>query len=370
MTDFNEKVSVDIVNEVKNSFINAEILEITFVNVFDSCLEGNKIKAPHWPASKYGLDLSDKPVVYPINKAGTYKAKIKVKVTSENVSGSGKLIGVIKGFKFEGDIPLSSGEHNVDVGLTNTPTCISWIYGNVLWGVEGGGHSVNAGKTNIEMFFVFGNPSDYDFFAKEGVWAEALRFQFKKSRIKGLDNEVSAQKEIASFCFELDNHKYDIERGAPSFGGASGAFKLKKYMSPSSGNVNCYDQTYAVIVFCGAIGISVDALYMNPFGFLNTTNLVGWGRCNNPFPKKSPKSKYLVVNDNDKDRSPFGNHMFCECKKQIYDACAGPVVGEHDRKSYVKANIDDKTELNKLYGGFPGSVANISLLSNEVASVE
>ena len=70
--------------------------------------------------------------------------------------------------------------------------------------------------------------------------------------------------EVTRACFTLPNHKYDVARGAAHFGGATTRFKLKAYMDPSSGEVNCYDQAYAVIVFSGALGIFVDGLFLQP----------------------------------------------------------------------------------------------------------
>lgn len=173
---------------------------------------------------------------------------------------------------------------------------------------------------------------------------------------------------VTKGCFELKENKYEILSGAAMFGGASPTFKLTKYMKPaprqSAGNdfVNCYDQTYAVIVFSGAIGLTMKGLFLQPFGYLKLTELVGRGRCNNPFPtdklenhlidmlengvseSNSPILEYfLVVDAQDHYRSAFGNHMFCEYKAKIYDACAGPAIGNEDSLGYLLENIDINT---------------------------
>ncbi|VAW70021.1 hypothetical protein MNBD_GAMMA10-1410, partial [hydrothermal vent metagenome] len=61
------------------------------------------------------------------------------------------------------------------------------------------------------------------------------------------------------------------------------------------------------------------------------------------------------------DRKGFDNHSYCEYKNRIYDACAGPSVGNEDRKGYVNKNVDSATSLNarKSGSGYPGQISNI-----------
>lgn len=161
-----------------------------------------------------------------------------------------------------------------------------------------------------------------------------------------------------------------MSRGAPAYGGASGIFHLKRYIDNSLGFVNCYDQTYAVIALSAALGIGVDGLFLEPFGYIRTVNLVGWGRCNNPFPGRLPTSKYLVVDPRDPDRSGFGNHMFCEFSAKIYDACAGPVKGNVDRAGYVSATIDTVTPPGAGPSGTAAGMVGIARLGAAVVGVQ
>lgn len=339
MTQVGEGVSVKGPDDPEKSII-AEVLELEFVDSFNASLAQTQIKPPHWPASKSASNESSKAVVFKFNNRGTQKARVKIKITSKGYSGNGKLTGILQRFEFEGNVPLVSGDHVVEVTLKDPPTNLTWAKGDIFWGVDATDRSVSAGKTHVEIFFVFADPARQLCFARTGVWIEALRFLFKSGSVSGIQAMPPAVEKITQCCFGLSNHKYDITQGAPAYGGASGVFHLKNYINNSLGFVNCYDQTYAVIVLSAALGIGVDGLYLQPFGYIRTVNLVGWGRCNNPFPSGSPAARYLVVDPRDLTRSSFGNHMFCEFSTKIYDACAGPVKGTVDRAGYVLATID------------------------------
>lgn len=379
MTEIAEGISVSVVKEDPEKYLKVKILEVDFIESFKTSNAKKKVVAPHWPSGKYRFNYSEKPAVFAIEKAT--KAEITVEVDSKGVSGKGILSGSIKGYEFGGDIDLSAGKKSVSVTLKEPPENLQWIKGSVLWSVEGGGMVAPAGATFVELFFVFSDPGKLPFFS-DGVWADALRYLFEKSAVKHEENKFNAIIKVTRLCFNISYHRYEIKRGAPKFGGFSGKFKLTKYIKPKDYPVNCYDQTYAVVVFSGALGLPVDGLYMDPYGFLGTTQLVGWGTCNNPFPSGKYESEmkrlkssvvglakialsrpkpedYLLVTDNDPDRAAFGNHMFCEYKNKIFDACAGPYIGNGDRKQYVSDNIDSKTSLNALYGGFPGGAYNI-----------
>jgi len=231
------------------------------------------------------------------------------------------------------------------------------------------------------------------FFSDAGVWAEALRFLFKYGYARGVKKEKDGVEKVTRRCFNIKNHRYDIVKGAPYFGGLTEEtkFKLNDYISSEDSFVNCHDQAYAVVVFSGALGLEVDGLYMQPFGFLNYTQLVGRGPCNNPFPGDKRKTEkwnlklteegrermklkplkledYLVIDVSERgdegpdlDRSDFSNHSYCEYKNRIYDACAGPSVGSQDKKGYVNENVDSATSLNakRSVWGFPGKISDI-----------
>ena len=358
MTQIGESVNVSTIPEDPEKSITAEVLELEFVDSFKACLAQTVINPPHWPATRSPSNQSSKAVVFRFNHRGTQKAKLKLKITSRGYSGNGKLTGVLQRFEFEGSVPLSSGEHVVEVTLKEPPDSLLWCKGEIFWGIDATDRSIMAGRTHVEIFFVFADPSLQPCFASDGVWIEALRFLFDNSSVSGVQTMPSAVEKVTQCCFGLPNHKYEVIQGAPSYGGASGTFHLKNYIDHSLGFVNCYDQTYAVIVLSAALGIGVDGLYLNPFGYIRTVNLVGWGPCNNPFPSGRPIADHLVVAPLDPARSGFGNHMFCEYSAKIYDACTGPVKGTVDRAGYVANTID--TSVPGAVSGTAGDIIGIA----------
>ena len=373
MTQIGESVNVSTIPEDPEKSIIAEVLELEFVDSFKACLAQAVINPPHWPATRNPANYSSKAVVFRFNHRGTQKAKLRIKITSKGYSGNGKLTGVLQRFEFEGSVPLSSGEHVVEVTLKDPPENLLWTKGEIFWGIDATDRSIMAGRTHVEIFFVFADPSLQPCFASDGVWIEALRFLFDNSSVSGVQTKPSAVEKVTQCCFGLPNHKYEIEkRGKANYGGATGTFQLKSYIDHSPGFVNCYDQTYAVIVMSAALGIGVDGLYMRPFGYIKEVHLIGWGRCNNPFPKKLPYEDYLIVDPRDPLRGAFGNHMFCEYNIKIYDACAGPVKGTVDRAGYISATIDTVMPpgWSSVYPGSLSDIINIAPAGASVRDVE
>ena len=106
-------------------------------------------------------------------------------------------------------------------------------------------------------------------------------------------------------------------------------------------------------------------LRMVPFGFINTTYLIGITQpCNNPFfnSVSPPLPPLLPVNDS--RRTAFGNHVFNGSlttynvyADHIYDACGGPVANGLAPQAYVNQTVDSATSLN--HPPLPGTVAYI-----------
>ena len=105
-----------------------------------------------------------------------------------------------------------------------------------------------------------------------------------------------------------------------------------------SGNVvNCYDQAAALTCLGRLLGTNSEYCFLQPFGYLNPINLVGFGICNNPFFAADP-SKQLV--DKDAPRSSFRNHAFVRLNGKIYDSCGGPEMGTNSLSNYLTLVID------------------------------
>ena len=86
---------------------------------------------------------------------------------------------------------------------------------------------------------------------------------------------------------------------------------------------------------------------MNPFGYIQKTDLVGWGDCNNPFPNNISELCLSTngITDNvissTPARKPFSNHAFvADGGGSILDSCAGPHLGNESYLDYCTTSID------------------------------
>lgn len=392
--EMGESATVAAVKDDPNVYLKAKVVEVRFNDVYKACRSQAVITAPHWPAANDGYMQSKKAAVYQIKKDKTHTATVKLSVDSKGITSKGKLIGKLGKLLFEGDAPVSPGTHEVTVTLKEAPPALHRAKGKMTWELHADPHAALAGNTQVELFCVFDDPAKPKFFKSKGVWIEALRFIFKEAKLEGTTDIKEGLAKVTKACFGLKANRYEIEFGGSKFGGALKTFQLKNYMKPAPRQdkledefVNCYDQAYAVIVFSGALGIHMDGLFLEPFGFLKLTQLVGRGACNNPFPKtkheaevnkhreqklimgilgkpykaKEPELEdFLVVDPKDPDRNGFGNHMFCEYRaggSSIYDACAGPALGTNDRVGYMVNSIDTTTPEN--IPGFPKTHTDI-----------
>ena len=292
--EMGEGASVAAVKVDPDKYLKARVTKVRFKGVYRACREKKEIDPNgwHWPAGKSdGYKKSKKAVVYQVKKDKTATATVMLKIDSKGISGKGKFTGSLGKLVFEGETPLASGEHEVTVTLKDVPESLHWARGTMTWEINAGEHAALAGVTQVELFFVFDDPASKKFFDADGVWIEALRFIFKKAKLDGAKKIDEGLGKVAQGCFGLKTNRYEIMYGKSNFGGALKTFKLTNYMKPAPRQdnaeddfVNCYDQAYAVIVFSGALGIHMDALFLEPFGFLKKTQLVGRGTCNNPFP--------------------------------------------------------------------------------------
>jgi hypothetical protein len=81
------------------------------------------------------------------------------------------------------------------------------------------------------------------------------------------------------------------------------------------------------------LGISAQFAFANPFGYINTTILVGNIETNNPFGTPllfdtSSTSMYPLIEDSSGNtRNWFSNHAYTVLDDNVYDACAGAITG-------------------------------------------
>lgn len=324
-----------------NPQIQAKILEVSWKSGINVTNDGRPVAAPHWmdgvnvneadaPPQQKWKTGSLKPGVYLVKGKGADTIELKVEVTSTgDVGDTGIIRGLLGELLFEGNCPTKSGVHTVTVKITNLPITPQHYEGSSVWimKVPKLGTSIRIGMgIRLEMFVIFNNPAK---FYGPGVWAEALRFLFKRVKLAGSEDNAEVFKKVTAYCHTGHGMRYDTVNGAPSFGVKynGGVFKLLSYMNKSKTVVNCFDQAAAVQSLVGAVGCNVQWVFMYPFGFINTTNLVGVGQCNNPFYETNGTLPVIADRFSSK-RTSFDNHAFIAADEdRILDACAGPHTG-------------------------------------------
>lgn len=126
-------------------------------------------------------------------------------------------------------------------------------------------------------------------------------------------------------------------------GSSASSFNLTGYMSQTGNIVNCYNQAATGMALGSLQGIGVNYRFMDPFGYINTTNVVGVWNCNNPFYPllSAPYNIKIVGNDNTVPcRTGLRNHAFASYDSMVYVACAEPVTGSRTEAAYVASTID------------------------------
>lgn len=173
-------------------------------------------------------------------------------------------------------------------------------------------------------------------------WIKALEFAIKTAGANE-KNDTTALAAITSYLHVGHGLMYDINGGAPACASSNlgGTMDLTGFIDKSSGEtINCYDQASGVFSLGRLLGVDVEYRYMDPFGYINTVDLVGEGSCNNPFYPLTTGGKIAGTDDVYPDRSGFGNHAFAKYGGKIYDACVGPYTGIRTEAQYVSDNID------------------------------
>ncbi|HYK87801.1 MAG TPA: hypothetical protein VE398_03475 [Acidobacteriota bacterium] len=331
------------------------MIEVTWGSGIKVSYSKATVPAPHW---RQGLAVADgagsnRPGVYVLKGKGSDALTVKLRITeNKNVSGSATLKGNLGGLQMEGTSPTAVGEHTVGVKITNLPDSIQRYRGDATWrlDVPDLGSSISLDNpTRLELYVVLDTPASvYD---PPGVWTEVLRFLCDKVGVIGMKMPKDVAAQISKHCHSSHGLKYDTFSGAPAYGcgGGGGVFQLNSYIVAAKTVVNCYDQAGAIQSLCGAVGVKLTWYYLDPYGFIKTTNLVGIGACNNPFFSSNGSSAVMPVDD--PKRTAFGNHAFGGLAGKVLDACAGPHTGGEDKAQYCAAAIDSATTLYGLYGG-------------------
>lgn len=210
-------------------------------------------------------------------------------------------------------------------------------------------------------------------------WFGALEFVIgpakngKTCGTDGIADAHEAMRKITEHLFYRHGGLYDTSGGYCHFWEAISnnlqdliGFKFSVYRFnfnayiklPNKSLVNCYDQAGALYICSRLVGINSAFYFMEPFGMIKPTYLVGYDKkCNNPFfndpdPEYQTSGSYLheYVKDETTIRSGFGNHAFAVYDDVVYDACAGPIIGK-SKSRYIDDTID--TEYHAIHPRTP-----------------
>lgn len=346
---------------VLGAVLRGEALSFTWDGGIKLARARATVIGPHWQAGQMLEDGSGsiRPAAGLVGGAG---AKLSLRLDEcSGIDGYLRVSGRLGGLKLEGRCPARVGEHTVRLAFKPIPKGLQGVRGDVVWQLSGEGIDGPVALDNpvrLEWYALLGPPAS--FFEPAGVWVEALRFLYSQVGVGGLTTPAQVVARIARFCHGEHGLRYDTFHGAPAYGcsGTGGAFQLSAYLTAAKPVVNCYDQAGAVQTLSGSLGVATDWLYLRPYGFIHTTQLVGVGDCNNPFFSNNASSPTLGVND--RRRTAFANHAFASLGSAVLDACAGPHTATEDRNQYIDAAIDAATTLYGSYANFrPGSAADI-----------
>jgi hypothetical protein len=209
--------------------------------------------------------------------------------------------------------------------------------------------------SEVEIYFLTSRPGIHD---PGGVPLEGLQLLHRAHQsaafAQGRGAAESAPDPVAvvKWAFQFNPPRYDIYGGSSWYTNSDFnnlTLYLNRFLAAKGDPdalVNCYDEAAVVQYYLqgtAPVVARIEYLFMKPFGYLATTNLLGRGECNNPFYAEDEKLK--VIDPTDPARTAFGNHAFCRivADQRILDSCAGPHIGTEDLAQYIALATDGVT---------------------------
>ena len=205
------------------------------------------------------------------------------------------------------------------------------------------------------------SPWDNSSWSDNNAWTSALDFIFPY--VEGKSEAVEVLRAITELLFtsggvefntmySIAGYYYDSTLLSGFLGNRG--FKLTNYLrdvstqSSPKPKVICTDQALGVATFGRLLGIkNIEIVCAEPFGFINTTHLVGIDDpCNNPFFMNQQFAPYPVCGVDAVNRSYFDRHIFIRYDNRVFDACVGVHKGELQQGDYLATVIDISTERN------------------------
>ena len=359
------------------------------INIRRSCAKGIDISNGEWIDS--GDIVTNEPFCYTTNRAVTVKARFEASgfITSAVIratcAGAAGSLSSLMPTNVVFSNGVSSPEYFEFAMKKRTLNCIDRSLGGMLsWTAD----SVN-GQSGCDMnnsgphlvYTILGEPKppwDNKYGEKENAWTNALEFAIVKAGAQGKSTDKDALAAITKYLHSGHGLVYDTVSGSSRYW-ITNSFSATAYINVSNSAsatnfVNCYDQAYGVATIGNLLGptTAVVPWHTEPFGYINTTNLVGVGTCNNPFYNMTIQNIYvkdvsaagsvffgncmpptdLVCSVNDKTRTWFLRHKYVVLDvggvDYVFDACAGPFCGESTRIDYLNRAIDRSTQEEEL----------------------
>ena len=183
-------------------------------------------------------------------------------------------------------------------------------------------------------------------------WADALELACTVA--EGKSGKVQALAAITEHLFQNMHFVYDIEEGTfHYFEDEQSGFSFNSYICHRFQKVNCSDQAYGLATFGNLMGIHSTIVMTQPFGYINTANLVGVGPCNNPVYLGTTTTNHVAVcGSDDTSRSKFTRHRYVFAEGVVFDACIGPALGTQTRLEYLRSVIDSSTEAERIWSPY------------------
>jgi hypothetical protein len=255
------------------------------------------------------------------------------------------LVGILRGQEIASGAGVLVGKEEQTVTLTAKHAGTPWGYaGDIQWTLKGNNKEYQLNSTRVEIYGL--SSSMPDFFMKDGTPVKFLRY-FALPEPKPDYPAWAATTCMTDFWFRYDT----LKRRARYAGGYAGeTYRLTYWLNTMclGQKVNGYDQAGILqLALCLQLGSPANTwALMEPFGYINKTQLVGIGQCNNPFYNQNPdNSKRLwlarrCVDTTDPERTAFGNRTFIIVDGKVLDACCGLHTGSETPTEYAKTTID------------------------------
>ncbi|RWA08289.1 hypothetical protein EKO27_g6805 [Xylaria grammica] len=230
-----------------------------------------------------------------------------------------------------------------------------WARQDIPWGLAG---NITWKLRNLETGSLMGlNSSRLEIYALTGTVPKFFRDRVPVELLRRVvlprrtwTSSDTWERYCCLLVFQHFAFRYDVRGGVARYHvPKAGTFQLARYLHDigSRGVVNCYDQAAAMQIFLALSPTTPEVhwMFMEPFGFIRTTVLVGRGACNNPMYERNGTAP--VLGRTSPDRRCFGNHAFVRVgpaapDTKILDACCGPHTGHENLDRYIQNSIDPR----------------------------